>query len=284
MNRWLRRAGVIALVLMAAPGARAQPRPQPARPLAIPIPGEAKVRMEMDARDDDLLGMVKSFLKGLNLSAMAGALQQGEAPSPPGPVLPPVPPAVGQPPAAGAPSGGMPGGMPAMAQALTNVNLADMLKNIHQMHLVVFAPAEGADVDEIIQFYEKPFAAEGGHRSLWIDADDTKILLMSFPRPRGGMAAVLCSGGDGDKIAIVLRADGYPDLEPVGPMVTMMLPLVRMMASGMGTASEEATDEAVPTPAPPHPAVRRPAPRPTRPHTAVRRRVPSHRPVRRRTR
>src|SRR5439155_22305423 len=197
-----------ALVLMAAPGARAQARPQPARPLAIPVPGEAKVRMEMDARDDDLLGMVKSLLKGLKLAALAGALQQGQPAGAPGRVLPPLPPTHEPTPENGAqPGSAAPGSSVGvdLTPSLARIDFADVFKNIHQMHLVVFTPAEGADVDEIIQVYEKPFAAEGGHRSLWIDADDTKVLLMSFPRPRGGMAAVLCSGGAGEQVAIVLR-------------------------------------------------------------------------------
>src|SRR5262249_52403653 len=277
MNRWLRRAGVMALVLIAAPGARAQS----SHPLPIPPPGEAKLRMEMDAGDGDLLGMVKPLLRALTLPAMTAAMRQEEIAGPPaGPVLPPVPPPA-PPPAGGQPTPGGPGAPPALAQALSNVNLSDILKNIHQMHLVVFTPPDGMDLDAIIQFSEKPFPAEGARRTLWIDADDTKILLMSFPSPPGGLAAIFATGGAGEKLVMALRTDGYPDLEPVGPMITMMLPLVQSLATGLGAASETA-EETVPTPTPPHPTSR-PARRPPRRPPAARRRPPPRRPVRRRT-
>src|SRR5262249_33573301 len=160
MNRWLRRAGVMALVLIAAPGARAQS----SHPLPIPPPGEAKLRMEMDAGDGDLLGMVKPLLRALTLPAMTAAMRQEEIAGPPaGPVLPPVPPPA-PPPAGGQPTPGGPGAPPALAQALSNVNLSDILKNIHQIHLVGFNPPVGMGMDGYSPVFQKSFTGGGAHQ------------------------------------------------------------------------------------------------------------------------
>src|SRR5947207_15393563 len=60
--------------VLAAPAARAQPDDTPYVPLPIAVPPNAKVQMELDAHDHDLLGSVKSFLKGMNPGATMGMM------------------------------------------------------------------------------------------------------------------------------------------------------------------------------------------------------------------
>src|SRR5207253_2471011 len=66
----------------------------------------------------------------------------------------------------------------------TAPNFADLLKDIHQLHMVVFK-AEGWTPDQAVKFYEQPFAEEGGRRVLWINQGENRMLMVGFSRPRG---------------------------------------------------------------------------------------------------
>ena len=66
-----------------AAGARPVAAPAPAVPveqtLAIPVPANARVRLDFDTRGDDLLGIMKNFLKGFNGNSIIGSLDATRA-------------------------------------------------------------------------------------------------------------------------------------------------------------------------------------------------------------
>lgn len=189
-------------------------------PLLIPSPPGAKLRVEMDARSEDLLGLVKSFLKGIGETGPAVIAASGPAAAPPNPV----------------------------AQAIANGDLAAMLKDVNHVHFAVYevagpAPAIvlptlplkpgvkksafAAPVPPPVMsdppvaafdsnsFYENAFAAEGAHRLLYTDADAYKLVMVGFPN-RHGFAFAASGGG----YVIVERSDGYPDLEILSAFIS----------------------------------------------------------------
>ena len=187
-------------------------------PLTIPVPPGAKLRAEMDARSEDILGVMKSFLKGIG--------ETGERT---------VPPAPGQP---------MPSPNP-VADMLANGNLADMLKDVNHVHFVVYelaappappmiitpVPRKGLKVMPLVTmppvivtptpafdsnaFYEGAFDAEGAHRIMFADADEYKLVMVGFPDRKGYAFAV--SGGG---YVAVSRTDGYPNLEVLSAFIS----------------------------------------------------------------
>jgi len=179
--------------------------PAPLAPLVIPPPPDGKLRVEMDARSEDLLGLVKSFLKGIGETGQPPAVTPGRALSPPNPV----------------------------ADAIANGDLAAMLRDVNHVHLVVYEVAGSKSMlpnftvkpglkklltvpsaapvmpgFDSNSFYENAFAAEGAHRLLFTDADEYKLVMVGFP-DRHGFAFAASGGG----YVVVERSDGYPDLE-----------------------------------------------------------------------
>ena len=262
-SRLIPLAGALALTLLTGAAAGAQERPA-YRPLPIPLPEKAVVSIEVDAHQDDLIGVVKSMLKGLNLPALMRMMQGLGGPA--GISLPDVTPN-GEPAGPGDASGpnfspntGLTG-----AAVVAAPNFADLLKNIHQMHMVVFK-AEGFTPDQAIKFYEQPFLEQGGRRALWVNQGENRMLMMAFDKPRG-FALVVPTATD----ITVIRADGYPDLEGVGSFVTMLATMVGSMRSTMSDIFSDTSS----TPAEPEVEVEvRPAPRPV-PDRVIRRR-PAH--------
>lgn len=186
-------------------------------PLPIPAPPGGKLRVEMDARSEDLLGMVKSFLRGIGETGSPTVLLPGQtAASAQNPV----------------------------AQAIANGDLAAMLKDVNHVHVVVYeipgaaAPSVPVSVQvfsgkptlkksvqvtvitppapvippvpafDSNSFYETAFASEGAHRILYADADAYKLVMVGFPN-RQGFAFAASGGG----YVVVERSDGYPNLE-----------------------------------------------------------------------
>ena len=177
-------------------------------PLAIPMPPGSKLRVEMDARSEDVLGMMKSFLKGIRETTTA--LQPGQPVPPRNPV----------------------------ADLLVNGNLAEILKDVNHVHFVVYelapsnssspsifpAPKKAASSvllntmpTEVVlppvsfdsnAYYETAFGAEGAHRIMFADADQYKLVMVGFPNRKG--YAFAASGGG---YVAVSRIDGYPNLE-----------------------------------------------------------------------
>lgn len=209
-------------------------------PLVIPPPPGGKLRVEMDARSEDLLGMMKSFLKGIGETGQPVYLTPGRTASPPNPV----------------------------AEAIANGDLAAMLKDVNHVHIAVYeipgaagpssvtiiipsqpgmkkslvtaAPAAPATpavpAFDSNSFYESAFAAEGAHRLLYTDADEFKLVMVGFPN-RQGFAFAASGGG----YVFVERSDGYPDLEVLTAFISHVTTAVvnsqmgkKMMNSAVG--------------------------------------------------
>jgi hypothetical protein len=252
-----KKLAVAALCLMAASAARAQgPAAPPYRPLPIPLPDQAKVTMEIDAHQEDLLGVAKSLLKGLNLPALM-QMMQGMAP---GMGLPDIQPNGA--PLPGAEEGAHGPGAVAGIKPIYAPNFADLLKGINQVHMVVFKPAN-KDPEQIIKFYEMPFQEQGGRRVLWFNQGANQVLMMGFREPRG-FALIMPMGEE----VTVIRADGYPDLEGVGSFVTMLATMVGSMRS---TLSDIFDSSSTPPISEPDPEIYMPGSRPL-PNRGVRRR------------
>lgn len=203
----------------AAPAAApAAPLPETAI-LAIPTPPEAKLRFEMDARSEDLLGLVKSFLKGVGETNGTNPAKSSTALSsaPATPINP-------------------------IEEALKNGNLADILKDVNHLHFVVWelpsvpkpnAPAEAKAAPlDISAFYEGSFQAEGAHRILFTDADEYKLVMVGFPGRHGFAFAASALPTAGGGYVAAARADGYPNMEALSAFVSQITSAVMKTKTG----------------------------------------------------
>lgn len=226
-------------------------------PLPIPAPPGGKLRVEMDARSEDLLGLVKSFLKGIGETGPPPALRPGQTAPVPNPI----------------------------AQAISGGDLAALLKNVNHVHFVVYEipgaaasavpvsvevfplssapgkPAKKPEQKTILvpptpdapatpafdsnSFYEAAFASEGAHRILYTDADAYKLVMVGFPNQRG--FAFAASGGG---YIVVERSDGYPDLEVLTAFISRLSaaalssPTVKKAVTSAMTSSSSPVPEA----------------------------------------
>ncbi len=183
-------------------------------PLAIPMPTGATVQVEMDVHDDDLLGVYKSFLRGIGQAAQTMPLYPETARS-------------------SSISNAQ------MSAIINSTDLSDVLKGTTHVHLLVLkvpgafpfaaatpakpfkrkaaiAPAPPALPDQTA-FYETAFGAEGGHRILYTNIDPLHLTMVSFGHTRGYAVMVQVPG-----TIAVMRADGYPDLSKLSALVTQV--------------------------------------------------------------
>ena len=161
--------------------------------MPIPIPPDVKVTMEVDARQEDLLGLVKSLLKGMS----AGGAQIG-----------PLNENVGPPPASREEF---------LAQLLTGGRLEAILKNVNHVHFIMMTPSLGKPVG-LRELYEEPLLAKGGHRIAWMDFDSNQLLVVGFDGPKGFEVAIQANGQ-----LLVIRSDGFPDLEALAPLLKALM-------------------------------------------------------------
>ncbi len=196
--------------------------------LLVPTPPGATLRFEMNAGSEDLLGMMKSFLKGT-----------GETKNP------------NDPPSTPAERSAERSANP-VAQALEDGNLADVLRDVNQVHFLVWElaapPARPAVARPHVKgakfvpapppvppvpkfdtngFYEGAFGAEGAHRILFTDAGDYKLVMVGFPG-RHGFAFAASGGG----YVAAARSDGYPNLEALTAFVSRLTSAVAQTQTG----------------------------------------------------
>ena len=190
----------------------------PLSQLSIPVPPGGRLRVEMDARSEDILGVMKSFLKGIGETNSTARAVDPARPIKPNPI----------------------------ADALAGGDLADILKDVNHVHFVVYEmpgakppvfappmpmmtkplgkkggkslmavpaapvalPTPPVPTFDSNAFYETAFSAEGAHRLLFTDADEYKLVMVGFPDRKGYAYAV--SGGG---YVVVSRSDGYPNME-----------------------------------------------------------------------
>ena len=240
-----------AATLLPVPAARAQ-QPAPAAvlvpsashpetaALAIPSPPGARLRFEMDARSEDLLGLVKSFLKGIGETKGIDAARANAA-APAGPVRPVNP----------------------IEEALENGNLADILKDVNHLHFVVWelppppsaptpttpakplpktltkpvalaVPAATPSVPTLDTnaFYEGAFQAEGAHRVLYTDVDEFKLVMVGFPDRHGYAFVASDLPASGGGYIAAARADGYPNMEALTAFISHVTSAVMQTKTG----------------------------------------------------
>lgn len=205
-------------------------------PLALPSPPGAKLRFEMDARSEDLLGLVKSFLKGLGETKKPGSATANTAMSPgPAAAINPI------------------------EEALEDGNLADILKDVNHFHFTVWEVPPGAKPGvkpaasalsalDTNSFYEAAFQPEGAHRILYTDADEYKLVMVGFPEHHGfSFAASDITPAAGGYVASA-RADGYPNMEALTAFVSRMTSAVMKTGTGKQMMDSVLNDSPIPVP------------------------------------
>lgn len=170
--------------------------------LSVPLVPNARLRIDLDAQDEDVLGVTKSFLRGFNGSSLKPLVQSlGANRSSPGPTID--------------------AGNAAALALLSDADLRTLLENIHHLRVVVFETpriygsqrARTAGTSSVFDYYSQAYLTrEGGRRVLRADFDEVQMLGVGF-RDRG-FAFVIQGPGFG----AVVRADGYPNMESVGPV------------------------------------------------------------------
>lgn len=208
-------------------------------PLALPSPPGAKLRFEMDARSEDLLGLVKSFLKGLGETRKGETVSANTAPA--APINP-------------------------IEEALENGNLADILKDVNHFHFVVWevpppasssagaakpllkpsVPVSALAALDTNSFYETAFQPEGAHRVLFTDADEYKLVMVGFPGQHGfAFAASDITPAAGGYI-VAARSDGYPNMEALTAFVSRMTSAVMKTHAGKHMMDSVLNDSPLP--------------------------------------
>jgi hypothetical protein len=198
--------------------------------LSVALPPYARLRWDMDVRDEDMLGVIKSFFRGFNGQSLKELLNWAKT--------------------SGMASDATTGSDKvatsgtardldklAAVRLLSDADLGTMLRDINHMRVVVFemprstprrssvtqaVPSGGTAnrpaLQTVVNFYEQRYlAGEGGRRMVRGDFDDVQMLTVGFPGR--GFAAVFQAPGMG----IVVRADGYPNFEGIGPFVMATL-------------------------------------------------------------
>lgn len=189
-----------------------------ASPLAIPMPAGATVQVEMNLSDDDLLGVFKSFLRGISEGAYAipAAVKTSSPPNSPNDTGAQV------------------------AQIISNADLSDIMKGVSHIRFVLLQTggtpplpfkivphpmgkhavthvAPPVFLPDQTGFYETAFAGEGGHRLLYSNFAPVHVLMTSFGHARGFALMTQYPGG-----IVVMRADGYPDLSKLSSLATQI--------------------------------------------------------------
>ena len=208
------------------PAAAIDVAPQPQLSiLSVAMPPQARLRLDVDARDEDILGVVKSLLrgfKGQSLKAMLSAPNAASAPTPAN--------------GAASSNASVDTFQTAALQLLSEADLETVLRDVKHLRIVFFEvpysrrpyrsgnasqSASRPATQSVVSFYEQAYITrEGGHRIARMDFDDVQMLTVGFPQR--GFAMVFQAPGMG----FVVRADGYPNLESVGPLAMGMMGLM----------------------------------------------------------
>lgn len=172
--------------------------------LSIPTPPGVTVQVQIDIHDRDLLGVVKSALRGLATGAAKAASAAGTAKA------------------------------NAAQSVIANADVDDIvagtLKNITHVHFLTFqypgsvaqeaipksyaaASALLATLPDQTAFYATAFAQEGGSTLLSSTQNGTRVLIDGFAPGHGFALAAQSPAG-----VAVLRADGYPDLAKIAAL------------------------------------------------------------------
>ncbi len=146
---------LVLVAIATATVAYAKPPRAVADPMAIAVPPKAVIAFEVDARDSDLLGLLKNMVEEFARSPMAKA-------------------------------GSMPSSLP-----LDVTKLGALLKDVHRVHIVNYLSSEPAITPNKLT-HEDDFKLLGLKRMLYIPTGSGFVLAMG--KGRGGMALVVAEG------------------------------------------------------------------------------------------
>ena len=229
-------------LLLCAAQTHAQTAAAPAPPLAsaplpddLPItaPPNSTVQVDMDVRDDDLLGVFKSMLKGVSEGGQAAVAAQSPSAVP-------------------VRSGSYADMGRQVAGMVSRADLGDILKDVTHVRFLVYQLKPSADAAPVravtgkkpVSFdpppaspdltpqYETAFAAEGGHRILYVNSAPVHVVMTSFGHAHGSALVV-----QGPGTLAVMRVNGYPDLSKLSALATQI-----------GTVAAQAAAANKPTP------------------------------------
>lgn len=177
--------------------------------LSVSLPPNARLRLDLDARNEDVLGVVKSFLDGVNGYELDRIMPSASAP---GATVP----------GSGSETKAFPNVEKlGMLKVLSDVDMSTLLQDVHHIRVVAFQMPYRYGVRQsvkeqqaVIRYYEQAYVTrEGGRRIAIADLDDTQLLTIGFPG--GGFALVMQIQNAG----LVVRSDGYPNLDSLGKIV-----------------------------------------------------------------
>lgn len=194
--------------------------------LSVTLPPYARLRLDVNARDEDVLGLVKSFLrgfKGQNLQETIASMSRTRAADNKGSVE-------------GLPTNDIT--KSAGIQLLSDADLETILSRIDHARFVVFEtpnPYSGRGssygnnsyqgsraratkaAQSTVAHYENTYLKRyGGRRIARGEFDDMQMLVVGFKER--GFALVIGAPGMG----VVIRANGYPNFEGLGPLIMGM--------------------------------------------------------------
>lgn len=205
-----------------SPVSRMEVAPPELSILSVALPPQARLRLDVDARDEDILGVVKSLMRGFKGQKLKGLLSPPNSSSAPTSANNTSP-----------SSASFDAAQAVAIQLLSDADLETVLRDVKHLRVVFFEvpysrrsyagakPSTSAlrpAPQSVVSFYEQAYLTrEGGHRIARMDFDDVQMLTVGFPQR--GFAMVFQAPGMG----FVVRADGYPNLESVGPLAMGMM-------------------------------------------------------------
>jgi len=192
--------------------------PAPPSVLSVPLPPQARLRFDLDAQDEDVLGVVKSLLRGFNGAHLKDAVRALKDPASP----------------SSGPTSNASGD--AALRMLSDTDLETMLRDVHHLRVVAFetprdpgnSRGQSALSRSVLNYYQSAYIErEGGRRIMRADLDGVQMVGVGFPNH--GFGLVL----QGPGVGAVVRADGYPNLESVGPLAMTALLIFTARSSAM---------------------------------------------------
>lgn len=169
--------------------------PAPYKPVELPVPPGAKVTMELNLTENDLLGTVKSLLSSAKIEVSATPSNTGNEKK----ALKPE-------------------------EKTQTLDIGKILRGLRGVRVVMYtAPkVEGSSMlDHYVSFYEKPFTQKGGRRMFWLSEENERILVMWFDKPTSVFFALAQEEGEGVEV-IAARTDGMIDVQALMPILSGM--------------------------------------------------------------
>ena len=102
------------------------------------------------------------------------------------------------------------------ASALTPDTVADLLRDLKQVRLILYTPPEQASAAKIREFYESGQAKRGWHRAVWAQPGEGVELLAMAPDQGSGLFFLLAGRADSRMPScLVAQTDGMINVLPL---------------------------------------------------------------------